>query len=70
MILQSLPLIQNEVRQLLESGEIVRHQPIYVLSRYFTWREWTAVERELEANCFLLRDRISDLVPTETWSND
>ncbi|MDX2243445.1 MAG: DUF4327 family protein [Leptolyngbyaceae cyanobacterium bins.302] len=70
MPLQYLSLIQDEVRQLLERGEVDRHQPIYVLSQYLPWREWIVVERELEANCFLLRDRIADLVPTENWNND
>lgn len=70
MPLQYLSLIQDEVRQLLERGEIDRHQPIYILSQYFTWREWIVVERELEANYFLLRDRIADLVPAEHWSSD
>lgn len=70
MPLQYLSVIQEEVRNLLEQGVIDRHQPIYVLSRYFVWREWVIVERELEASNFLLRDRIGDLVSSEHWNND
>lgn len=70
MPLQSLSAIQDEVRQLLEQGVVDRHQPIYVLSKQFGWREWVSVERELEANSYLLRDRIGDLVSSEAWNND
>ncbi|MDX2229872.1 MAG: DUF4327 family protein [Leptolyngbyaceae cyanobacterium bins.349] len=70
MSLQTLLLIQNEVRQLLDRGAVDRHQPIYILARYFVGREWVFVERELEANNFLLRDRIGDLVASEDWHND
>jgi hypothetical protein len=70
MSLQSLAIIQDEVRQLLDQGVIDRHQPIYMLSRYFRWREWLIVERELEENSFLLRDRIGDLISAEDWQND
>jgi len=70
MSLQNLAMIQDEVRQLVDQRMIDRHQPIYILARYFSGREWVFVERELEANCFLLRDRIADLIPSEEWSSD
>lgn len=62
--------IRDEARHLVESGSLSRQQPIHALCRFFPDREWCSVERELELNQFLLRDRISDLVTNEEWSND
>lgn len=70
MLLRNLSIIQDEVRDLLEQGRVDRRQPIYVLAQYFAGREWAMVERELEENDFLLRDRIGDLIPAEDWQND
>ena len=65
-----LNMIQDEVRQLLEKGEIRRNQPIYSLCQYIPAREWMGIEIELEKWDYLLRDRIGDLLGTEKWDND
>jgi hypothetical protein len=62
--------ICEEARHLVESGSVRREQPIQSLNKYFADREWGFVEHELELNQFLLRDRISDLMSKEDWSND
>ncbi|HEY9877774.1 MAG TPA: DUF4327 family protein [Leptolyngbyaceae cyanobacterium] len=66
----TIDVIRDEVRQLVQKGAISRQQPIYTLCRYIPAREWALVEVELEAEGFLLRDRISDLVGREDWEND
>lgn len=66
----SIGMIRDEARQLVESGVIGRHQPIYVLCQYIPAREWVCVECELERCDYLLRDQIGDLIPAEDWSND
>ena len=66
----SIEAIQDEVRCLVEQRMISRHQPIYALFRYFPGREWQEVEQELEANDFLLRDQIGDLIGHDQWFND
>ncbi|MEO1591154.1 MAG: DUF4327 family protein [Cyanobacteria bacterium J06632_22] len=66
----SICTIQDEARELVFQGQISRHQPIYTLCKYIPARAWTTVESELEANGFLLRDRISDLMGREDWEND
>ena len=66
----SLQMIQEEARQLVEQGVVSRNQPIYVLCQYIPAREWFGVENELEKCDYLLRDQISDLIPTESWIND
>ena len=66
----SIEVIQDEARCLVERRVISRHQPIYVLFRYFPVREWVEVEQELEANDFLLRDPIGDLIGHDQWMND
>lgn len=66
----SLEVIQEEVRYLVQQGRVSRHQHIYTLWEYFPACEWDALASELEQGGFLLRDRISDLVPREEWSND
>jgi uncharacterized protein (DUF342 family) len=65
-----LDVIQEEVRQLVQRGVVSRQQPIYALCKYVSAREWASIERELETNDFLLRDRIADLVGYEDWDND
>ncbi len=62
--------IQDETRHLLASGRVTRGQPILTLCRFFRDREWGQIERELEENQYLLRDRIGDLVSHECWHND
>lgn len=66
----SLPLIQDEARQLVQEGLVSRHQPIYILCQYIPAREWAWIECELERCNFLLRDRIGDLMGYEKWEND
>lgn len=66
----STNFIQDEARQLVQKGVVSRHQPIYVLCQYIPAREWTLVECELEKSCFLLRDRVGDLLGREDWEND
>lgn len=66
----TISMIKDEVRQLVETGTVSRHQPIYVLCEYIPPREWVCVETELERCDYLLRDQIGDLVSCETWDND
>ncbi|MBE9078170.1 DUF4327 family protein [Romeria aff. gracilis LEGE 07310] len=66
----SINLLQDEARQLVYQGVVGRQQPIYTLCKYIPAREWVGVERELEKNGFLLRDRIVDLMGREDWEND
>lgn len=73
-MLQVLPytitVIKDEARDLVDRGRLSRHQPIHALCRFFPDREWVFIERELELNQYLLRDRICDLVSDERWSDD
>nr|WP_290225650.1 DUF4327 family protein [Trichocoleus desertorum] len=66
----SITAIQDEARCLVEQGVVSRHKPIYALFRYFPVRKWQEVEQELEANDFLLRDPIGDLISHDQWMND
>jgi hypothetical protein len=66
----SMGLIQDEARQLVQTGVVNRQQPIYVLCKYIPAREWSCVECVLEDNDYLLRDRIGDLLGREDWTND
>ncbi len=66
----SLTVIQDEARQLVQEGQVSRHQPIYILCQYIPAREWACIECELERCNFLLRDRIGDLMGYEDWEND
>ncbi|EAZ93059.1 DUF4327 family protein [Crocosphaera chwakensis] len=66
----SIDFIQQEARHLVDRGLISRQQPISSLCDYIPPREWIWVEHELEKFEYLLRDRISDLISSETWSND
>ncbi|MEM8604303.1 MAG: DUF4327 family protein [Cyanobacteria bacterium P01_H01_bin.121] len=70
VIVFSIDAIQDEARQLVACGRVGRQQPIYTLSQHIPMREWEAVERELEAHGYLLRDRIIDLLGREDWGND
>ncbi len=66
----SLEVLKEEAKQLVEAGEIDRNQPIYALCRFIPPSEWECVELELEANDYLLRDEMVDLLGREDWSND
>ncbi|MBE9228849.1 DUF4327 family protein [Phormidium sp. LEGE 05292] len=63
-------VIQEEARELVKKGIVSRNQPIYTLCQFIPPREWVYVERELEFNGYLLRDRIIDLLGREDWSED
>jgi hypothetical protein len=62
--------IRNEACELVASGTIGRNQPIYALCQYIPAREWDSVEQELEDYGYLLRDRIIDLLYSESWTSD
>lgn len=66
----TLDEIRDEAKQLVECGTLDRCQPICALCGYIAAREWPYIEAELEVNDYCLRDRIGDLLPHETWSND
>jgi hypothetical protein len=66
----SIDEIKNEARHLVEIGKIDIHQPIYVLNRFISPREWICAECELERNDYLLRDHICDLVAQDQWLED
>jgi hypothetical protein len=66
----SITDIQDKVRALITKGLVGRQQRIYELSKYFNDREWPKVERLLELNDYLLRDRVIDLVGKESWISD
>jgi len=65
-----LEVIQNQARYLVRRKVVSPQQRIYALYEYIPAREWADVERELEENDFLLRDRIADLIRDEEWEND
>jgi hypothetical protein len=62
--------IRDEARQLVDCGTLDRCQPICALCGYIAAREWPFIEAELEEYDYFLRDRIGDLFPRETWTND
>lgn len=66
----SIQDIQDEVRELATRGLLGRQNHIYELGRYFNNREWENMERILEANEYLLRDSIIDLIGRESWESD
>ncbi|WP_204106154.1 MULTISPECIES: DUF4327 family protein [Spirulina sp. CCY15215] len=66
----SIDLLKDEARGLVDRGMVSRQQPIYVLCQHIPAREWIFVECELEKCEYLLRDRIGDLIGSETWEND
>ncbi|NCO75949.1 MAG: DUF4327 family protein [Cyanobacteria bacterium] len=66
----TIELIRDEIRALLERGTISRHQRIYSLANYIPPREWLSIEKQLEEKDYLLRDRIGDLLGVENWDND
>jgi hypothetical protein len=66
----TIDAIRTEARELVMSGTIGRNQPIYSLCQYIPAREWTLVEQELEDYGYLLRDRMIDLLCSESWASD
>lgn len=69
-ITYDIEVIKEEARRLVRKGVVQRQQPIYTLCKYFSDREWSYFERELEINEYLLRDRIIDLLGCEEWRED
>jgi uncharacterized protein YqgQ len=65
-----IEMIKEEARQLVKKGLISRQRPIYALCKYIPERDWVFFELELEKNEFLLRDRIIDLLGSESWEED
>jgi len=66
----NITAIKEETLHLVEAGRVDRQQRIYTLCQYFPNGEWRRIERELEDNEFLLRDRIIDLLSQESWETD
>ncbi|MGB3200223.1 MAG: DUF4327 family protein [Nodosilinea sp.] len=66
----TIDTIRDEAKQLVDCGTLDRCQPICALCGYIAAREWPSIEAELEEHDYCLRDRIGDLLPHETWSND
>ena len=70
VVVVDIKTIQEDARYLVHCGKLGRHKPIYSLCNFFPAREWEAVERELEAHGYLLRDRVIDLLGREDWDDD
>lgn len=66
----TLIMLQDEVGQLIQQKLVSRQQPISVLAKYFSARDWQWMEQELEQNNFLLRDPIGELISHEEWYTD
>lgn len=69
-IVIGIEAIREEACHLVQSGKLGRQKPIYTLCQHFPAREWEAVELELEAQGYLLRDRVIDLLAHEAWDED
>lgn len=66
----SIVTIREEVVNLVEMGVVSLHQPLRILCEYLPAQHWDKIERELEVNDYLLRDRIIDLLGALRWEND
>ena len=66
----TLDMLRDEARALVDKRFVDRQQPIHALCRFVPEEGWKCVEVALEADEFLLRDRIVDLLAQETWEND
>lgn len=62
--------VRDEVQALVSQGSIGRQNRIYSLCPFFSHRDWFNIEKILEANDFLLRDTVVDLLGKEAWTND
>ncbi|MBD2440118.1 DUF4327 family protein [Nostoc sp. FACHB-110] len=65
-----IQMIKEEARHLVDKGLLSRQRPIYALCQYIPVRDWVFFELELEKNEYLLRDRIIDLLSSESWAED
>jgi Domain of unknown function (DUF4327) len=66
----SIDLIKDEARHLVENGTLSCQQSIGSICQFFPERERGQVEKALELNQYLLRDRLSELVTDPSWDND
>lgn len=66
----SIGTIREEVFNLVETGVVSLDQPLRILCEYLPAQYWHKIERELERNDYLLRDRIIDLIGALRWEND
>lgn len=68
--MDSIDVIREETRHLVEEGLVSRQQKLFTLCQYFPSGEWRCMEKELEDNDFLPRDRVIDLLAEESWATD
>ncbi|MGI0493263.1 DUF4327 family protein [Alkalinema pantanalense CENA528] len=68
--LYSIEDLRDEVKSLVDRGLVSRQHCIYELIKHFSDQEWLNIERVLEENEYLLRDRVIDLVGKESWVSD
>jgi len=66
----SLNTIKEKAKQLVEKRIISPQQQIYCLCQYIPACEWLELQKILELNEFLIRDRIIDLLAQEKWFHD
>lgn len=66
----SISTIREEASNLVEIGAITLDQPLRILCEYLPSQSWHRIERELERNDYLLRDRVIDLIGALRWEND
>ncbi|MEL6469172.1 MAG: DUF4327 family protein [Cyanobacteria bacterium J06623_4] len=66
----SIQVVRDEAQALVARGSVARHTQLYSLSRYFGDDDWASIESVLEANEYLLRDSVCDLIGKESWLND
>lgn len=63
-------VFRDEVRYLIERGQVRAYQPLYVLCKHMPARDWAWVERELERHNLLLREPIAELLSGHRWESD
>lgn len=63
-------MLRQEAEACLAQGYLKAAQPISMLGDYLPRREWNGFALVLEEHGFLLRDRILELFPQNTWQND
>ncbi|WP_187293872.1 DUF4327 family protein [Gloeobacter kilaueensis] len=62
--------LRREVRYRLESGNVLRSQPVAVLSKFYAPEEWCSLVEQLELLDIRLHDRLGELLGREEWPND
>ncbi len=63
-------VFRDEVRYLIEQGQIRAHQPLYMLCKYMPTRDWPWIEQELEHHNLLPGEPISELLGNHRWDSD